>query len=51
MALYDFETIRDVFSRDEAQGRMDSFFFRFRTGGLVRGLVTNEGHDWKLHRR
>ena len=51
VALYDYETIKEVFNRDEFQGRPDTFLMRFRTGGQRAGIVTNQGHDHKVHRK
>ena len=51
VALYDYDDIKEAFNKDEFQGRPDTFIMRYRTGGVNRGLTTNEGPDLKLHRK
>lgn len=51
VALYDYEDIKEALSKDEFQGRPDTFLMRYRTGGVNRGITTNEGPDHKLHRK
>ena len=51
VALFDFETIKEVLNREEMQGRMDAFIMRYRTGGENMGITMNEGPDFKLHRK
>ena len=51
VALYDFHTIKEAFSKDEFQGRPDLYIMKYRTGGVHRGIVTNEGPDQKMHRK
>ena len=46
VVIYDFETVKELFNRDELQGRPDNFPYRFRMLGkrlgkdLVRFLYT-----------
>ena len=50
VALYDFDTMKEAFARDEFQGRPESYIMTYRTGGKIRGIVSNQGPDHKLHR-
>jgi methyl farnesoate epoxidase/farnesoate epoxidase len=45
------EAIREVYSRDELNGRPDGFFFRVRTFEQRLGLVFTDGHYWENQRR
>ena len=51
VALYEYDTIKEAFSRDELQGRPNFFIMSYRTGGKHRGIVSSEGPDQKLHRK
>ena len=51
VALYDFDTMKEAFARDEFQGRPESYIMTYRTGGKIRGIVSNQGPDHKLHRK
>ncbi|KAG5683596.1 hypothetical protein PVAND_012869 [Polypedilum vanderplanki] len=45
------EAIREVYSRDELNGRPDGFFFRVRTFERRLGVVFTDGHYWENQRR
>lgn len=51
VALYEYETIKEALGREEFQGRAESYVMKYRTGGKNRGIVMNEGPDFKLHRK
>ncbi|XP_070495476.1 methyl farnesoate epoxidase-like [Chironomus tepperi] len=45
------EAIKEVYSRDELNGRPDGFFFRIRTFEKRLGVVFTDGHFWENQRR
>ena len=51
VVMYDYETIKEVFGGNDAAGRNYNFLTNLRSGGSIKGILDNDGHDWKVHRR
>ncbi|KAG5896789.1 hypothetical protein JTB14_008365 [Gonioctena quinquepunctata] len=45
------EAIKEVFNREDFDGRPDGFFFRLRTFGKRLGIVFSDGPLWKTQRK
>ncbi|CAD7080762.1 unnamed protein product [Hermetia illucens] len=45
------EAIKELYSREEFNGRPKGFFFRVRTFGKREGVVFTDGHDWETLKR
>eukprot|EP00095_Tigriopus_kingsejongensis_P007363 maker-scaffold1571_size35388-snap-gene-0.6 protein:Tk07363 transcript:maker-scaffold1571_size35388-snap-gene-0.6-mRNA-1 annotation:"probable cytochrome p450 303a1" len=51
VAVYDYNLIKEIFNKDEFCGRPGTFAHMYRMLGKRQGLLFNEGHSWKSHRR
>nr|QYV43140.1 methyl farnesoate epoxidase / farnesoate epoxidase [Colaphellus bowringi] len=51
VGVFGSEAVREVFNRDDFDGRPDGFFFRLRTFGKRLGIVFSDGPLWKNQRK
>ncbi|CAH1107251.1 unnamed protein product [Psylliodes chrysocephalus] len=51
IGVFGANTIREVFTREDFDGRPDGFFFRLRTFGKRLGIVFSDGQFWQNQRK
>lgn len=51
IGIYDFDLIKEAYSKEEFCSRPNSKLHDFRMLGKKRGIVMNDGYGWKVHRR
>ncbi|CAH1119577.1 unnamed protein product [Phaedon cochleariae] len=51
VGVFGAEAIKEVFTREDFDGRPDGFFFRLRTFGKRLGIVFSDGQLWKNQRK
>ncbi|TRY77176.1 hypothetical protein TCAL_10934 [Tigriopus californicus] len=51
IGIYDFDLIKEAYSKEEFSARPNSELHDFRMLGKKRGIVMNDGYGWKVHRR